>query len=652
MEISHRLPSSLNDEKIRLFLLGGKGGVGKTTAAAAFSLQLAATFPRRRFLVVSTDPAHSLSDLFDFPLDSTPQPVYSRENLFGLEVDAQKLLADFKARYGSALKTIIGRGTYLDEEDISRFLELSFPGLDELMAIVQIMDLLEAGAYDSVIVDTAPTGHTLRLVSLPALMGAWVSVLDRMMEKHRFMSQVFGHTYRKDEADEFIDLLKRNLSRLSATLCNQMSCRFVPVTLLEPVVVAETERLLVALNDKGISVRHLLVNQVLLQVGACRPCRSLGAAQRKCLDQLTDRFPDLEIILVPLFRQEVQGEEALRSFLSQAVSLQEMEGMPATPAGPMRSGGKPVRICSPGSELQFFLFCGKGGVGKTTLSTSFAFHLSRHFEDKRVLLFSTDPAHSLSDCLAQSIGPQERPIHGTPNLFGVEIDPEALFRQWKQSYSQQIEEVFEGFSRRAGVDVRFDRSVLTHLLDLTPPGLDELMALSHLAELVEHDRYDLYVLDTAPTGHTLRFLELPALVRDWLRTFFEILLKYRNIVRVPKVSRILVEMSQRVKKIHQILTHPQRCEAIPVTIPTGAALEETGRLLAALRRTGISVKSLLVNRMVMAPGNCPNCMSLAREHHHLLGRYRERFQLEIVPLPRWTGELRGREVLIGLLEFV
>ncbi|MDA2928022.1 ArsA family ATPase [Acidobacteria bacterium AH-259-G07] len=256
-------------------------------------------------------------------------------------------------------------------------------------------------------------------------------------------------------------------------------------------------------------------------------------------------------------------------------------------------------------------------------------------------------------CLAQEIGPQEREIEGTGNLFAVEIDPEALFRQWKQSYSQQIEEVFEALSRRAGIDVRFDREVLANLLDLTPPGLDELMALSQLAESVECGRYDLYVLDTAPTGHSLRFLELPDLVRDWLRTFFEILLKYRNIVRLPTVSRILVEMSQKVKKIHQILTDPKRSEAIPVTIPTVVALQETERLLAALKRTGIAVRTLLVNRVVSPADECSTCTTLARDHQSFLCRYRKILsELEIVPLPWRTGDLRRREALMGLLEFV
>ncbi|MEK7405182.1 MAG: ArsA family ATPase [Acidobacteriota bacterium] len=635
----------LEDERVRLILVGGKGGVGKTTIAAALSLRLAEQFPGRRYLAVSAGPAHALARTFACPLDSAPRPVNGKASLYAAELDAARLFSDFKARYGQALRAILGRGTYLDDEDISAFLDLSFPGLDELMAMLQIIELLESGQYDSVIVDTAPTGHTLRLLSLPALTRAWVSVLDRMLEKHRFMSRVYTGRYRRDEADEFVEMLNRDLARLAAILRNRETCQFLPVTLLEPVVLAETERLLASLVAQGISPRAVVVNQVMPAPDGCPLCASASSRQRRCLASLASRHPELEFASFSVSLEEVRGEQRLRALASQAVP-----DAPPAPAPRLLARREPIEIAAPEPGLRFFLFCGKGGVGKTTLSCAFALQLSRLFPEKKVLLFSTDPAHSLSDCLAQEVGPEERRVDGTANLFAVEIDPEVLFGQWKQTYVREIEEVFDDFSQRVGVEIQFDRQVLAGLLDLTPPGLDELMTLAELAVLVEQGRYDYYVLDTAPAGHTLRFLELLTLVQDWLRTFFEILLKYGQVARLPKASEMLVETSRRIKRIRRILTNPARCEAIPVTVPATAALEESERLLAALDRIGIRYRSLLVNQLIARADGCAFCQTLAVQHRSQLGLYRETFPgLEIIPLPRWPTELRGTDALLSFL---
>ena len=155
------MPSFLEDSGLRLLFFGGKGGVGKTTCAAAAALHYASRSPQGSYLLVSTDPAHSLADsLGDF------QPPH---NLKVLEFNAQNSLDTFKARHRSKFAEIAARGTFLDEEDIRRLLDLSLPGLDELMALLSIAGWAESQAYDLIVVDTAPTGHTLRLLTTPDL---------------------------------------------------------------------------------------------------------------------------------------------------------------------------------------------------------------------------------------------------------------------------------------------------------------------------------------------------------------------------------------------------------------------------------------------------------------------------------------------------
>ncbi|MCG2770017.1 MAG: ArsA family ATPase, partial [Anaerolineae bacterium] len=154
---------SRSDNGLRFIFFGGKGGVGKTTAAAATALYLARQRPEERILVVSTDPAHSLGDSFDQAIGGQAVPIEG--SLFALELDSERLLAEWKQECDPMITQVAERGTYFDAEDINDFLLLTLPGLDEAMAIMQIVALAEEGQYDRVVVDTAPTGHTLRLLA-------------------------------------------------------------------------------------------------------------------------------------------------------------------------------------------------------------------------------------------------------------------------------------------------------------------------------------------------------------------------------------------------------------------------------------------------------------------------------------------------------
>ena len=156
------------DSGLRLLFFGGKGGVGKTTCAAAAALRYASRSPQCSFLLVSTDPNHSLADsLGDF---------HPPHNLTVLEFSAQHSVDSFKEKHRGTFAEIAARGTFLDEEDIHRLLDLSLPGLDELMALLSIAGWAESQAYDLIVVDTAPTGHTLRLLTTPDLIRTWLKL--------------------------------------------------------------------------------------------------------------------------------------------------------------------------------------------------------------------------------------------------------------------------------------------------------------------------------------------------------------------------------------------------------------------------------------------------------------------------------------------
>ena len=151
---------------LQLLMFSGKGGVGKTTLACGCARQLAQTFPSESLMLVSTDPAHSLGDVLHMAVDHSPKPMADRPNVLVCALDAGTLLAQFRASYGPVLELLVERGSFVEGDDLSPLWDLGWPGLDELMALLEIQRLLRAGEVSRVVVDMAPSGHTLNLFAL------------------------------------------------------------------------------------------------------------------------------------------------------------------------------------------------------------------------------------------------------------------------------------------------------------------------------------------------------------------------------------------------------------------------------------------------------------------------------------------------------
>jgi arsenite-transporting ATPase len=647
-------PSFLDDESLKLLLFGGKGGVGKTTAAAATALYGAGRSPERNILVVSTDPAHSLSDSFDQPIGDEIRAIAGVPNLFALEMDASRRLEDFKRQYGDVLKTIAARGTYFDQEDIANFFDLSLPGLDELLAVIEVADIVREGRYDLVVLDTAPTGHTLRLLALPQLMADWVRVLDLMLGKHRYMATVIGRRrYRPDETDAFLKRMSADLRRLRVLLGDANATEFVPVTLPEAMSIEETARLLEGLKSLCLSVRTVVVNRVATQI-ECAFCEARRRGQERHLEEIARRFSAWNLVLVPLLPQEVRGQEALERYfqamlgheLPSLSSPQPLSSLKACPDPGRRVGEQAVKEGSiPSAGLgqalvqqQLILFGGKGGVGKTTVAAATAIHLARENRGKKILLFSTDPAHSISDSLDQEIGQQITPVAGVEGLCALEMDAAELLEELKHEYVAEINEVFDAFLP-GGFDAPFDRQVMEELISLTPPGLDELMALMKIMDFIEREEFDRYILDLAPTGHALRFLETPDVVRQWFITFFKLLLKYQGVVTLTRVAALLREKSKQLRQVEQLLADAGRCEFIAVTIPEAMAVLETGRLLRRLDELSVACRWVVIN-MVVPSTECAFCTTMweqQQQHLEELGALAH----GLIQMPLFPHEIRG-----------
>ena len=233
--------------------------------------------------------------------------------------------------------------------------------------------------------------------------------------------------------------------------------------------------------------------------------------------------------------------------------------------------------------VQLLFFGGKGGVGKTTCSAAVALALAERRPEARVLLLSTDPAHSLADVLEVPLGDDERAVPALPRGCAPgSWTPGAPSRAWRDRAP--------GRASSEAAAARFDAQDgggVQDLLDLTPPGIDELIAVSSLLDAV-FDRgaepaYDLVVVDTAPTGHALRLLEMPELALSWDHYLLSLLLKYREAVGLGDLAAELVELSRSLKRLEALLRDPARARFVAVTRAAELPRRETVRLLRSLR---------------------------------------------------------------------
>ena len=563
----------LTNPALRLILFGGKGGVGKTTCAAASASALAASRPHDTFLLISTDPAHSLRHCLRY----TPLPA----NLEVRELDAAACLRDFQHAHRDILAEIATRGTFLDAEDSGRLLDLSLPGLDEVMGFLELAGQLEHGEYACVIVDTAPTGHTLRLLAMPELLKDWLRAVDALLAKERYMRKVMTGRYQADAADAFLAGQALRIKDMESLLHDAERCTLVPVMLAEAPVLAETRRLLAALERLEIPAQEMVINQW------PTPDEPDFPAQHAVLQAFR---PAAALWCLPRLSGEPGAQFRLDEWLGR------LRRFPcASPASSMSAIAELPLVCNPALlppvARKLHLFAGKGGVGKTTLACATALRLAARATDQPVLLLSCDPAHSLSDCLQTPL--ESRPTQVCTGLEALELNADADFQALKQGYAEEVGVFFDRLA--PGLDLPFDRAAAERLLDLAPSGVDELIALLHVMDTLEHGEYACIVLDTAPSGHLLRLLELPELMTQWLQTLFSLFLKYREWLNLPNIKLRLVQLSKNLKALRALLQDPQQAALYAVARPQPLVLEETAALLDACARLGLACPVLCYN---------------------------------------------------------
>ena len=333
------------------------------------------------------------------------------------------------------------------------------------------------------------------------------------------------------------------------------------------------------------------------------------------------------------------GRRALGHLTKSLKSLTPATGEAAGPAlGHLTKSEGWLDLLAPaGTRLVFF--GGKGGVGKTTAAATASLALAAR--GQRVLLLSTDPAHSVGDALQMEVGDEEREV--APQLAARELDAARAFAARRDRYRAAVEDLFEAIRGGSSFDAPYDRMVMEDLIELAPPGLDELYGL--LAVIDALGRVDLVVVDTAPTGHALRLLELLAKAREWVRMLLQILLKYRRVTGLGHLAKDLTDTARELREFEQLLHDPGRARFVAVTRAAQLPRLETARLLAALRRLRVAAPAVLVN--ALTPPGCPRCRRAAAAEARELGLLRKARggwamlgAPAVAPGPRGAGALR------------
>ncbi|KAL3318135.1 hypothetical protein Ciccas_003201 [Cichlidogyrus casuarinus] len=322
MEPAPNINNLLEHTSLRWIFVGGKGGVGKTTCSCSIAVQLAKV--RENVLIISTDPAHNLSDAFDQKFSKIPTPVSGFTNLFAMEIDPTINLNEFEEDLLGSEEAAMSAEL---RKNIRKVMS-SLPGVDEYMSYTEVFNLVKNLNYSCVVFDTAPTGHTLRLLAFPEMMEQSLSKIVQFKSRlGPFLGQIAQMIGLGDVAsDEVTSALESKLEivkQITQQFKDPDQTTFVCVCIPEFLSLYETERLIQELGSQSIDVQNIIVNQLLFpcksdelteNISTCRMCLARHKIQSKYMVQYLDLYDDKHVIQLPLLENEIRGPEAVKSF--------------------------------------------------------------------------------------------------------------------------------------------------------------------------------------------------------------------------------------------------------------------------------------------------------------------------------------------------
>ena len=529
--------SALIAQPTRILFFTGKGGVGKTSAACATAIGLADA--GKRVLLVSTDPASNLDEVLGVDLAAAPRAVPGVTGLSALNIDPEEAAKAYRERVVGPYRGVLPAAAVASiEEQLSGACTVEIAAFDEFSKLLG--DVETTRAFDHVIFDTAPTGHTLRLLELPA---AWSNFIETNVGGTSCLGPLSG-----------LKAQQSLYAASNAALRDAAQTTLVLVARPEGPTLAEAERTRSELHQLGMTNVRLILNGVFHAQDANDPVAvALDARGREALDDLPAGLRALPRVDIPLLPFGLVGLESLRQMGTRGA------GAAAVPveAGSMSAyRGESLdslvdELCRRGKGV--IMTMGKGGVGKTTIAARIATQLAR--TGARVLLTTTDPAAHVEAAA------RERPA----TLRVARIDPALETRRY-------TEEVMATAGQ--GLDAQ-GRALLEE--DLRSPCTEEIAVFRAFAETVAQGEDQFVVIDTAPTGHTLLLL-------DAAESY------HREVLRKASGS------PEAVQRLLPRLRDPLFTHVLLVTLPEATPIHEAMQLERDLARAGIAPFAWVVNQ--------------------------------------------------------
>jgi len=540
----------------------GKGGVGKTSLACASALRMAEA--GHSVLLVSTDPASNLDEVLETPLGTAPTAIAGVPGLFALNVDPEAAAAAYRERMVGPYRGILPAAAI-------RSMEEQFSGgcTVEIAAFDAFAELLAGGSYardfDRVVFDTAPTGHTLRLLTLPS---AWSEFLSSNTTGNSCLGPLAG--------------LEKNRATYAAAVESLKDASMTTVVLVarpEVAALREAERTRHELADLGVRNQVLALNGVFdAQGSADAVAQAMASRHTQAVSAMPAGLASLERSATGFIPRGMVGLASLRTFLHPEDI--KAETVPAVALASMPAGFAPIVGDIEAGGHGLVMTMGKGGVGKTTVAAAIAVALARR--GHRVVLSTTDPAAHVSWALGDAV----------ENLRVERIDPALEVEQYRQEVLAKAATNLDGQAK----------AMLEE--DLRSPCTEEIAVFRAFARTVDMAKDAFVVLDTAPTGHTI-------LLMDSAEAYHR------------EVNRTQGDMPEAVRSLLPRLRDPAFTRVLIVTLAEATPVHEAERLQADLRRAQIEPYAWVINQSLLSSGT-QDPVLLQRGHYEV--PYIERVQ--------------------------